>query len=62
MYDMAKINTLLVVTNEEKNVILKHFNMNEKDLQEKIDFLIEQQIKNGFPQDGKVKCLKQMLK
>lgn len=50
---MAKVNEMLAVTEEEKKAVLKHYNMNEKDLQEKVEFLVDYQIKSGLPHEGK---------
>lgn len=54
---MVKIHELLAVTEEEKKAVLKHYNINEKDLQEKVDSLVDYLTKSGLPQEGKSKML-----
>lgn len=51
---MGKSCELLIVKDEERQAVLKHYNMTESDLKDKIDYLLEWHKKSGYPHDGKI--------
>lgn len=50
---MSQIQNLLQVSDEERNAVLKNYNISEKEFFEKIATLREWYKKTGFPEDGK---------
>lgn len=49
----SKINKLLLVTDEEKKAVLKHYNITEKELDETIQYMMDWKQKFGLPDYGK---------
>lgn len=50
---MIQLNNLILVTDEEKQAVLKHSNITEEELNETIQHLLDWSKKSGFPVDGK---------